>query len=143
MKKFPKYHFKKRIPELLNLEGEYNSLAPFKISCRHKDILNAGNTRHFTSCYRTHGLYEEAPFQICTQEDLAILGQKDMSGQYLWRAFIKYIRLYKEIIVYKIYGNPPADVYQIIELELKYRLGDRFRVRFTPYDCSTINDLPF
>jgi hypothetical protein len=113
LKKVNRLVFKERIPALRRLEKDYVS---FSLSCRHKDMLRCSTTRHFRSCYSKDGINAHIPYSLCTKPSYAIIGKKDRSGDYIWRAFVRYSKNYEYygypdvLIVYKIYGNPPPDV---------------------------------
>jgi hypothetical protein len=85
-----KYNFKPRNPYLLSLEGNHGR---FIISCRHRDILRASTSKHFRSCYSKDGINRHIPARLCTNPDIAIVGEKDKAGDWLWRAFIRYSRV--------------------------------------------------
>ena len=116
----------------------------FDLSTRHKDILRCSATKHFKSCYNPKGGFRDVPFKLCTQPGYAILGKKDRSGQYLWRAFVFYFedkdydyyhesKNYSKLVVYKIYGNPPSDIKETILCRLN---GLVDRVQFVDYDAA-------
>lgn len=107
-----KRSFVARIPELLALEGNYGA---FELSCRHRDILRCSVTRHFTSCYRPGSLLSSTPIEACSNPNVAILFDRDRSGQFLWRAFVVFKVNGHGIHVGKMYGNPPEAIGQIIK----------------------------
>lgn len=128
-------HFVDRSLSLKKLEKDYGC---FILSCRHRDILRCSKSRHFRSCYASNGVCSNVPFQLCHYPEYAIIGKKDKSGDWLWRAFV---RLTYEawdsrkdvLIIHKIYGNPPDRVMDCIEVNLT---GVYTRVRFVNYDAS-------
>lgn len=84
------FNFVARHSILLKLEGDYSD---FVFSCRHRDILRCSVTRHFRSCYSPDGMYKNVPKEACTQPNVALLFKRDGSGQFLWRAFVKLVRI--------------------------------------------------
>jgi hypothetical protein len=99
--------FKARIPELKALENNYGT---FTLSCRHKDMLRCSKSRHFRSCYAPNGINRHIPYQLCQATNYAIIGVKDKSGDYLWRAFVSYYKASWRgatdmLTVYSLYGN--------------------------------------
>lgn len=104
-----RYNFKPRSILLQCLEDNYGD---FILSCRHRDILRCSVTKHFTSCYNPNGIYRHQPYALCCIPNVAIIGKKDRSGAFIWRAFVQLIEYGNktELIVFKIYGNPPEDV---------------------------------
>jgi hypothetical protein len=143
--------FQHRHPILQRLEGEYDG---FTLSCRHKDILRCSISRHFRSCYVTKnergmelGINEHVPYHLCRKSSFAIIGKKDRSGDYLWRAIIQYmkprptsyqyddepVRMTKEsLTVYRFYGNPPDEVRVLVFNALNHKV----QVAFCEWDAN-------
>lgn len=95
-----------RRPELLKIEGKYEDIF---LSCRHKDILRCGSTRHFTSCFRPNGGEQIQPKIYCFHPDIAIVYKPDTSGQFVARVFVRFQIMREDgraaLIASKLYGN--------------------------------------
>ena len=134
--------FLPRHPSLLKLEGDYGD---FILSCRHKDILRCSNSRHFRSCYSPDGINKHIPYLLCGRSNVAIIGKKDKSGQFLWRALVEYwgfkdynwegerytLEDKEYLTVYHIYGNPPEFTRETISEVL----GAKITVQWSFADC--------
>ena len=124
--KLPRYKFRPRIAELLAMEGVYdNPTYPdykIHISCRFNDILRAGNTKHFVSCFRNDSEERIQPFLRCVKDNWAVMFVTDKGGQFMARCWIKYNRLDPEmygsdyLYLYRRYGNKLGenDVYSLL-----------------------------
>lgn len=100
-----RFIFKERSLELRKLENDYGD---FILSCRHRDILRCSKTKHFRSCYAPTGVYKELPFALCCDKNIGIIGKKDRSGDFIWRAFVSLTKNWNGedlLYIFKLYGN--------------------------------------
>lgn len=134
--------FKPRVEALLELEADYDD---FVFSCRHKDILRCSISRHFRSCYAPDGINKHIPFHFCNRREFAIIGKKDKSGDFLWRALVRYISwdVVPTLEIYKFYGNFPSssnsfywEEEQKIKAVIKQKLqSSKLNIMFLDWDA--------
>jgi hypothetical protein len=112
-----RYRFKPRVPELRGLEGVYENPThptyPIHISCRFNDILRAGDSKNFFSCFRPKGSERLQPFLRCSSNEWAIIFVRDKSGKFMGRTWLNYST--------KEYGKWVYDHNNIPTLESKKR----------------------
>jgi hypothetical protein len=107
--------FVKRSPELLALEGWYDTGDyKFKLSCRFRDILRCstfnGKTEHFQSCFMWGWTHSDQPRRRCIRPNWAIVYVPDKHGNFLGRAFAhlepdNYNPGTAVLVIDKIHGN--------------------------------------
>jgi hypothetical protein len=118
----PTQLFKRRVPQLLALEGWYDvdGKYQFKLSCRFRDILRCsefnGKITHFTSCFRKGDCWSNQPALRCLDPNWAVIYTPDKHGNFMGRAFVRWeeskngqeqgtSRSGGRLVVDKVYGN--------------------------------------
>jgi hypothetical protein len=93
--KSPEYKFRPRHATLLAMEGIYDnpSFPDFKIhiSCRFNDILRAGDTHHFFSCFGPANGENKQPFLRCVDPNWAVIFVTDKKGTFMGRVWIELV----------------------------------------------------
>lgn len=78
----------------------------FKLSCRHNDILRAGDSPHYKSCFRVNGVNASQPAHYATSDpDIAIVYVPDKAGNFLFRSYVRLVRIPDTTVCRLIKGN--------------------------------------
>ncbi|MCK5021356.1 MAG: hypothetical protein KAS32_30370 [Candidatus Peribacteraceae bacterium] len=93
--------------ELSALGKQVGKPFPFKVSCRHNDLLRLPETTHYYTCFS--GWRGAQQLRYLSDADLALVYVPDRRGEYKWRSLIRLVMLPDSEeygwILYRSYGN--------------------------------------